>query len=68
MSRANRAFYRQDSDEVVIVRDNTEVVSYASTEALIETHIKGMLAIDQRDAKAVAKLLAKYRPSDVMRR
>lgn len=56
-----RIFYRESPNEVVVLKNGREVATYRSPEELIETHIKGMLAIDQQDASKVRELLRKYR-------
>ena len=62
MSGATRIFYRDSPEEVVVTLDGKEVATYRSREELVETHIKGMLAIDQQDSKRVRELLKIYRP------
>lgn len=61
MSGKTRVFYRESPDEVVVVKDGKEVARYPSKEALVETHIKGMLAVDHQDTRKVRELLKKYR-------
>lgn len=63
--RESRVYYRSSSDGVVVVKDGTELAVYNSTEALIETHIKGMLAKDLQDTRKIRDGLQSYRPSDV---
>ena len=60
MSGDTRIFYRES--EVVVVRNGIEIATYKSREQMVETHIKGLLAIDQRDSAKVRELLKKYRP------
>ncbi len=51
---------------MVLQKDGKDVLSYKSVEDLVETHIKGLLAVHERDGKAVLDLLRKYRtPSDI---
>ena len=48
----------------MIEKDGVQVASYKSTEELIETHIKGLLAIDRQDTEKIRQILNKYRPTD----
>jgi hypothetical protein len=64
MSGRTRIFYRSSPEEVVLEKDGQEIVTYKSTQQLIETHIKGLLARDQQDLKKVREILKRYRPSD----
>ena len=68
MARASRGNYRTSPDAVVVVKDDAELAVYRSTDELIETHIKGMLAKDRQDTRKVREILRNYRPSDVIRR
>jgi ribosomal protein L13 len=68
MARASRVYYRTSPDAVVVVKDDAELAVYRSTDELIETHIKGMLAKDRQDTRKVREILRNYRPSDVIRR
>ncbi|HIE86407.1 MAG: hypothetical protein VCA12_04345 [Pseudomonadales bacterium] len=68
MARASRVYYRTSPDAVVVVKDDAELAVYRSTDELIETHIKGMLAKDRQDTRKVREILRSYRPSDVIRR
>ncbi|MFT7220176.1 MAG: hypothetical protein ACI8Z1_001793 [Candidatus Azotimanducaceae bacterium] len=68
MKPRNRIFYSKDPDAVVINKDGREVASYKTTEEMIETHIKGILAKDHQDTEKVRELILKYRPTDVLRR
>lgn len=61
MQVAGRIYYRKEGNGVVIEKDGRDVADYPSVEALVETHIKGLLAIQERDAKPVTDLLRKYR-------
>ena len=61
-----RIYYRNDPVEVVLQKDGKDVLSYKSVDDLVETHIKGLLAVHEQDEKAVLDLLRKYRtPSDI---
>ena len=62
MGSGTRIFYRESPSEVVVLKDGREVATYRSKEELVETHIKGLLAIDQQDTRKVRELLRKYRP------
>ena len=66
--KANRVYYRTSPDGVVVVKDGAELAVYRSTEELIETHIKGILAKERQDTKKVRKVLRSYRPSDAISR
>jgi ribosomal protein L13 len=68
MARASRVYYRTSPDAVVVVKDDAELAVYRSTDELIETHIKGMLAKDRQDTSKVREILRSYRPSDVITR
>ena len=65
-TRISRVYYRTSPDGVVVVKDNAELAVYKSTDELVETHIKGMLAKDQQDTRKVREILRSYRPSDVI--
>ncbi len=65
---ASRVYYRTSPNGVVVVKDDAELAVYRSTDELIETHIKGMLAKDRQDTRKVREILRSYRPSDVIRR
>jgi ribosomal protein L13 len=66
--KANRVYYRTSPDGVVVVKDGAELAVYRSTDELIETHIKGILAKERQDTKMVREVLRSYRPSDVISR
>lgn len=51
------------TSEVVVEYHGREVARYQSSTQMVETHIKGMLAIRQDDADAVIKLMQKYIPT-----
>jgi len=68
MASASRVYYRTSPDGVVVVKDGAELAVYRSTDELIETHIKGMLAKDRQDIRKVRKILRSYRPSDAITR
>ena len=59
-------YYREATGEIVVEKDGQELAVYSSTEALIETHIKGILAKDHRDLAHVREIMRKYRPTDTM--
>jgi ribosomal protein L13 len=63
--KANRVYYRTSPDGVVVVKDGAELAVYRSTDELVETHIKGILAKNRQDTKKVREVLRNYRPSDV---
>ena len=65
-ARSSRVYYRTSPDGVVVVKDDAELAVYRSTDELIETHIKGMLAKDRQDTRKVRKILRSYRPSDII--
>ena len=65
-ARSSRVYYRTSPDGVVVVKDDAELAVYRSTDELIETHIKGMLAKDRQDTRKVREILSSYRPSDVI--
>ena len=62
--KASRIYYRTSPDGVVVVKDGTQLAVYRSTDELIETHIKGILAKDQQDTRKIREILRSYRPSD----
>jgi ribosomal protein L13 len=64
--KASRVYYRTSPDGVVVEKDGSELAVYRSTDALIETHIKGMLAIDRQDTRKIREGLRSYRPSDAI--
>ena len=51
--KASRVYYRTSPDGVVVEKDGSELAVYRSTDALIETHIKGMLAKDRQDTRKI---------------
>ena len=65
-ARSSRVYYRTSPAGVVVVKDDAELAVYRSTDELIETHIKGMLAKDRQDTRKVREILSSYRPSDVI--
>ena len=65
-SNKSRIYYQTSPDGVVVVKDGTRLAVYKSTEELIETHIKGILAKDQQDTRKVREILRSYRPSDAI--
>jgi len=67
-AKASIVYYRTSPDGVVVVKDGAELAVYRTTDELIETHIKGMLAKDRQDTRKVREILRSYRPSDVIRR
>ena len=66
--KANRVYYRTSPDGVVVVKDGAELAVYRSTDELVETHIKGILAKERQDTKKVREVLLSYHPSDVISR
>jgi hypothetical protein len=66
--KANRVYYRTSPDGVVVVKDGVELAVYRSTDELIETHIKGILAKERQNTKKVREVLSNYCPSDVISR
>ena len=67
MARISRVYYRTSPEGVVVVKDNAELAVYKSSDELIETHIKGMLAKDRQDTRKVREILRSYRPSDIIK-
>ena len=65
-ARSSRVYYRTSPAGVVVVKDDAELAVYRSTDELIETHIKGMLAKDRQNTRKVREILSSYRPSDVI--
>ena len=63
-TKTSRIYYRTSPNGVVVVKDGTELAAYRSTDELIETHIKGILAKDQQDTRKIREILRSYRPSD----
>ena len=66
-ARSSRVYYRTSPAGVVVVKDGAELAVYRTTDELIETHIKGILAKDRQDTRKVREILRSYRPSDVIR-
>jgi hypothetical protein len=61
-----RVYYKKDPPAVIIQKDGKDRVSYKTVDDLVETHIKGLLAVQEQEGKAVVDLLKKYRsPSDI---
>ena len=52
----SRLFYRESPGEVVVHHDGREIARYRSAEELVEVHIKGMMASDERAAKQIQKI------------
>lgn len=68
IAKISRVYYRKAPSGVVVVKDNAELAVYRSTDELIETHIKGMLAKDRQDTRKIREILRNYRPSDAITR
>jgi ribosomal protein L13 len=66
--KANRVYYRTSPDGVVVVKDGAELAVYRSTDELVETHIKGILAKNRQDTEKIREVLRSYRPFDVIDR
>ena len=64
MTGRTRIYYRKSPDRVVVEKDGREIAVYHSADQLVETHIKGLMAIDQRDAARVQALFRKYRSGE----
>ena len=61
-----RVYYKNDPPAVIVQKDGKDRVSYKTVDDLVETHIKGLLAVQEQEGKAVVDLLKKYRsPSDI---
>ena len=61
-----RVYYKKDPPAVIVQKDGKDRVSYKTVDDLVETHIKGLLAVQEEEGKAVIDLLKKYRsPSDI---
>lgn len=61
-----RVYYKNDPPAVIVQKDGKDVASYKTTEELVEAHIKGLLAVQEQEGRAVVDLLKKYRsPSDI---
>ncbi len=68
LNMAARIYYRTEPPGVVVQKDGVNVASYPSVDQLVETHIKGLLAVQEADAREVTDLLRKYRtPSGIPR-
>ena len=51
---------------MIVQKDGKDRVSYKTVDDLVEAHIKGLLAAQEQEGKAVVDLLKKYRsPSDI---
>jgi ribosomal protein L13 len=51
---------------VIVQKNGKDVVSYKTVDDLVESHIKGMLSVQEEEGRAVIDLLKKYRsPSDI---
>ena len=51
---------------MIVQKDGKDVASYKTVEELVEAHIKGLLAVQEQEGRAVVDLLKKYRsPSDI---
>ncbi len=61
-----RIYYEPGSTAVIIQVDGRDVLHYRSVNDLVETHIKGLLAVQEEEGKDIKALLNKYRtPSDI---
>lgn len=67
MSKRDRIYYQQDPEAVIVQKEGKPLASYRSSEELIETHIKGLLALHQPNQELTRDLLRKYQPDDVLR-
>ncbi len=63
----NRVFYRQATGEVVVELDGEPLAVYSNTGALIEAHIKGILAEGRLDKPDLRDIIRKYKSSDPAR-
>ena len=51
---------------MIVQKNGKDVVSYKSVDDLVESHIKGLLAVQEEEGRAVIDRLKKYRsPSDI---
>lgn len=66
MPGRDRVYYREATGEIVVEKDGKELAVYPGTDALVETHIKGILAKDHRDLARVREIMRKYRPTDTL--
>jgi hypothetical protein len=64
--KASRIYYQTSPDGVVVIKDGRQLAVYRSSDELIETHIKGILAKDQQDIRKIREILRSYRPSDAI--
>ena len=62
--KTSRIYYRKSPAGVVVVRNGEVIAEYQSTDELIETHIKGILAKDQQDTTKIREILRSYRSND----
>ena len=61
-----RVYYKSNPPAVIVQKNGKDVVSYKSVDDLVESHIKGLLAVQEEEGRAVIDLLKKYRsPSDI---
>ncbi len=51
---------------MILQKEGRDVHAYKTVDDLVETHIRGLLAVRERDGKAILDLLKKYRtPPDI---
>ena len=57
-----RIHYSQPEGSVVVSQNGVEVLHYDSVEALVETHIKGLMiqTAEDKDSKQLSRLKAVY--------
>jgi hypothetical protein len=61
-----RVYYKANPPAVIVQKNGKDVVSYKTVDDLVESHIKGLLAVQEEEGRAVVDLLKKYRsPSDI---
>ena len=61
-----RVYYKSNPPAVIVQKNGNDVVSYKTVDDLVESHIKGLLAVQEEEGRAVVDLLKKYRsPSDI---
>tara|TARA_B100001105_G_C22123868_1_gene328732 strand:+ start:276 stop:479 length:204 start_codon:yes stop_codon:yes gene_type:complete len=57
---ASRLYYRSKDGQIVLEQNGLTLMNYKSVNDLVESHIKGLLAIRSRDGIDTSELLSQY--------
>jgi hypothetical protein len=57
---ASRLYYHSEDGQIVLEQNGLILMRYKSVSDLVESHIKGLLAMRKRDGKDTTELLSQY--------